>query len=233
MTTPQLMPVIPNPESDQVLFQMLDLILNHPSCINIPSFGFEIPPQEMIYFLNNEWKESWIKGEEALRRVHPHLQPSKYFDLPDGDESIKRVLVLVDSIKNKDLYPFPQELRRKLSTYKIEILIFWKEFSLLHVVAYVSTNNRKLIVGYNPDDNAFLNERFYNEAGYLSHLSKPFINLFQQFKVMFNKIWPGKYTILPEISDRKERALILSELRKSSHNPNDFKKINEFFFSKD
>lgn len=229
MTTAQPMPVIPNPESNEVLFQMLKLILNHPSSIHIPAFGFEIPPKEMVYFLDSEWKESWEKGNEVLRRTYPEGKLRKYFDLPNGNKNIKKVLELVESINNKDLSLFPQELKGEFNKYTIEILDYWKDFSLLEVVANVSANNRKLEIGYYPNSNEFLEDRFCDKEGYLSHLSKPFINLFQQFKVLFNSIWKDRYIILPEISDRKERALILSELRKDPHNPENFKKISEFY----
>ena len=229
MTTAQPMPVIPNPESYEVLFQMLKLILNHPSSTHIPAFGFKIPPKEMVYFLDSEWKESWERNSEPRRRAYPEVKPSKYFSLPNGNKNIKKVLELVESIKNKDLSLFPQELKGEFNTYTIEILDYWKDFSLLEVVASITKNNRKIEIGYNPDSNEFLEDRFCDKEGYLSHLSKPFINLFQQFKVMFNSIWKDKYIILPEVSDRKERALILSELRKNPHNPENSKKISEFY----
>lgn len=216
MTTAQPMPVIPDPESDDVLFQMLELILNHPSSTHIPLFGFENSPYEMVYFLDSEWKRAWANGD-------------KYFNLPNGNENIKKALELVESIRNKDLFPFPQEVKKEFNAYLIEILVDWKDFSLLQVVANVTTNNRRLSIGYYPNDNIFFDARFLDEEGYLSHLSKPFINLFQQFKVMFNSFWPDKYIILPEASDRKERALILSELRKEPYNPANYKKIDELF----
>jgi len=46
---------------------------------------------------------------------------------------------------------------------------------------------------------------------------------------MFNSIERDKYIIIPEVSDRRERSLILSELRKKPHNPKEYKKIDEFF----
>lgn len=105
----------------------------------------------------------------------------------------------------------------------------WKDFALIDLFSNIKKDSRTLVIGYYPNDNAFLEDEFNDERGYLSHLSKPFINLFRQFKVMFNSIEKDKYIIIPEISDRKERVLILSELRKEPHNPDNYKKIDEFF----
>jgi hypothetical protein len=105
----------------------------------------------------------------------------------------------------------------------------WKDFTLIELFGNIKKDSRTLVIGYYPNSNEFFDKRFLDKKGYLSHLSKPFINLFQQFKVMFNSIEKDKYIIIPEISDRRERSLILSELRKDSHNPDNYKKIDEFF----
>ena len=41
MTSAQRIPVIPDPESDKVLFEMLVLILRHPSCLHVHFMEFE------------------------------------------------------------------------------------------------------------------------------------------------------------------------------------------------
>ena len=97
----------------------------------------------------------------------------------------------------------------------------------MEVKATTSSNTRKLEICYYP--NAFDNDpRVFDKNGYMSHLTKPFIDLFQQFKSMFHKEWPDKYIILPSISDRKERALILSELRKDPFEPSKYRKMDEY-----
>ncbi len=94
----------------------------------------------------------------------------------------------------------------------------------------MSSNTRKLEIGYY--SNVFdKDSRVWDENGNLSHLTEPFIDLFQQFKCMFHKEWPGKYIILPSISDRKERALILSELRKEPFEHSKYRRMDEFLSS--
>ncbi len=215
------MPVIPDPASDEVLFRMLELILQHPSCIHVYMFEFKNAPKGMVHYLDSEWKKSWERDSKQ----------EKLIELPKGEENIEKVLRLVKSIKNKDL-PLVAEpnLEKYYNPYNIRLLVDWKDFTLLDIRADIKKTNRSLNIGYYPNARELGEDRFFDERKeHLGHLSPPFINLFQQFKTMFRNLGKNSYIILPEVSDRKERALILSELRKEPHNPQNFKKIDEFF----
>lgn len=58
MTSAQRMPVTPDPESDEVLFRMLKLIIRHPSCLHEYVFEFKTSPKGTMYFADSKWKES-------------------------------------------------------------------------------------------------------------------------------------------------------------------------------
>ncbi len=78
------------------------------------------------------------------------------------------------------------------------ITVEWKNFTLIELFGNIKKDSRILVIGYYPNSNEFFDERFCDKEGYLSHLSKPFINLFQQFKAMFSSIWTDKYKKIDE-----------------------------------
>ncbi len=215
------MPVIPDPESDEVLFRMLKTILNHPSCLHVYMFEFKNAPKKMTRYLDKEFKKSWSRYSDK----------EIIYELPDGKENIEMVLRLLESIENKELPLVPEpNYENYYNPYNIQIYVDWKDFLSLDIRADIKPDTRHLNIGYYPNDNKISGEQFRDKRGkYFSHLSPAFIHLFQQFKIMFKNLDNRSYIILPEVSDRKERALILSELRKEPHNPDKFKKMDEFF----
>ena len=136
---------------------------------------------------------------------------------------------MIKQLKQKERSELPVVLQKgEFIIYTLNLNVNWEGFNpWLDVKATVSSDTRKLEICYYP--NAFDNDpRVYDESGYMSHLTKPFIDLFQQFKTMFHKEWPDTYIILPRISDRKERALILSELKKEPFEPSKYRKLDGF-----
>ena len=219
MTSAQRMLVIPDPESEDVLYRMLRLILSHPLCLHVNKFEFKISLEGTMIFADINWKES-------ITRFH---EQDKIYDLPDGKGNVEKALELVKSLE-KDNIPLYREndAAKYYNPHNLCIKVEWKDFALIELFGNIKKDSRTLEIGYYPNSNEFLDNRFLDEEGYLSHLSKPFINLFQQFKEMFNSIWSDKYIILPEISDRKERALILSELRKAPYDQKNYRKLDEY-----
>jgi len=220
MTSAQRMPVIPDPESDEVLFKMLRLILRHPLCLHVHWVEFKTSLEGTMSFADSKWKES----------IESSHNEDKIYDLPDGKGNVEKAIELVKSLEKEELHLFRQyEARNYYNPHNLRILVEWKDFTIIDLFCNIKKDSRTLVIGYYPNSNEFFDKRFLDKEGYLSHLSKPFINLFQLFKVMFNSIWPDKYIVLPEISDSKERALILSELRKTPHNLKNYRKMDEFF----
>ncbi len=216
MTSAQRMPVIPDPESDELLFRMLKLILKHPSCLHVYMLEFKTSPRRTMYFADSEWKKLY--------------KEYKIYDLPDGAGNKEKAIELVNSLEKGDLTIFREYAGKDYNPPNLNISVEWRDFTLIELFGNIKKDSRTLVIGYYPNAREFIhNERFWDKEGYLSHLSKPFINFFQQFKVMFNRIDRDKYVIIPEISDSKERSLILSELRKEPHNPNKYKKLDKFF----
>ncbi|KKN06706.1 hypothetical protein LCGC14_1074490 [marine sediment metagenome] len=219
MTSAQRIPVTPDPESDEVLCRMLKLILRHPSCLHVHLFEFQTSQKGIMSFVDSKWKGSIDRSRKQ----------DKIYDLPDGKRNIEKALELVKSLEKEELPLFREyDAGNYYNPHNLCITVKWKDFTLIELFVNIKKDSRTLVIGYYPNSTEFSDERFWDKEG-LSHLSKPFINLFQQFKAMFNSIVPDKYIILPEISDRKERALILSELRKAPHNPDNYKKIDEYF----
>lgn len=220
MTSAQRMPVIPDPKSDEVLFKMLRLILRHHSCLHVYMFEFKTSTERTMSFRDSKWKES-------SQRFH---KQDKIDDLPDGKGNVEKAIELVKSLEKEELPLFREYGAEKhYNPHNLCITVEWKDFALIDIFGNIKKDSRTLVISYYPNSNEFFDKRFLDKKGYLSHLSKPFIILFQQFKVMFNSIEKDKYIIIPEISDKRERHLILSELRKDSYNLDNYKKIDEFF----
>ena len=173
-----------------------------------------------------------INESEKADRILNRNTRERYTEVPNGREGVSQVLNVIKDIKDKDRTKLPKMLQKgELIEYILTLGVGWENFNeWIEIKATVSSNTRKLEIGYYP--NFFDNDpRVLDKNGYMSHLSKPFIDLFQQFKSMFHKEWPDKYIILPSISDRKERALILSELRKEPFEPSKYRKIDEYLIS--
>lgn len=231
MTTSIPMPVIPDPDTDEILFRMLKLILENPlyrktkmTLLEI-TLKLNIGVEKEYNYLNSDIITEWEKTDRMFNKN----TRDRYIEVPDGREGVNQVLNIIKHIKGIDRTNLPKLLRKgKLNKYILTLGVSWENFNdWIDIKATVNSNTRKLEIGYFP--NSFDNDpRVLDKKGYLSHLSKPFIDLFHQFKSMFNREWPDKYIILPSISDRKERALILSELRKRPFKPSKYRKMDEY-----
>jgi len=232
MTSAVPMPVIPDPESEDVLLRMLELILEHPSRKKFNSIELDVS----LKLNNGSEKDYHFKDKASLierRKIERIINVRrKYHELPIQREGAQATLKIIRRLRKEKRTELPEVLQDgEFISLILDWHVVWEKFNeWMKVKATMSSNTRKLEIGYYP--NVFdKNTRVWDENGYLSHLTEPFINLFQQFKSMFHKEWPGKYIILPSISDRKERALILSELRKEPFEPSKYKKIDEFLSS--
>lgn len=231
MTSAEPMPVIPDPESDEVLIKMVKMILENPLCLNTTMIQLDVflkkdDIQKEFYFLDSKTKKEWEDFEK--QGGYPRRN---YIKLPMRREGTQKVLDIMKAIKNKDRSNLPEILQENnLLEYSLTLVVDWENFNpFTEVRARVTSDTRKLEICYYP--NSFYDDpRVRAEIGYVrvGFLTKPFIDLFQQFKKMFNQEWPDKYIILPEIADRKERSAILAELRKEPFESSKYKKIDDY-----